>query len=85
MKVKNLPKLEYANYHILNKYFMNDIQLAMLHTFTNSLLPTKKLTLYPEDFEKTHIWKDVCDCLGVSYNSQEIHIECINVKTYEDD
>ena len=41
----------------------------------------KKLTLYPEDFEKTYIWKDVCDCLG----SPEVHIEFINVKTYEDD
>jgi len=45
----------------------------------------KKLTLYPEDFEKTYIWKDICDCLGISYNSPEVHIEFVNVKTYEDD
>jgi hypothetical protein len=45
----------------------------------------KTLTLYPEDFEKTYIWKDICDCLEISYNSPEVHIEFINVKTYEDD
>ena len=51
----------------------------------SDIIPTKKLTLYPDDFEKTHIWIDICDCLGVSYNSQEIHMDCINIKTYEDD
>lgn len=65
---------------------MNDIQYAMLNmALSNTHKQTKKLTLYPEDFEKTYIWKDVCDCLGISYNSPEVHIEFINVKTYEDD
>jgi RNA-binding protein YlmH len=62
---------------------MNDVQYAMLNAIKQA--ETKKLTLYPEDFEKTHIWKDICDCLGISYNSPEVHIEFINVKTYEDD
>jgi hypothetical protein len=64
---------------------MNNNQYFMLDGFSNPIIPTKKLTLYPEDFEKTYIWKDICDCLEISYNSQEIHLECFNIKTYEDD
>ena len=63
--------------NILNYY------LNLKNNYKNDKI--KKLTLYPEDFEKTHIWKDICDCLGISYNSPEVHIEFINVKTYEDD
>ena len=46
---------------------------------------TKKLILYPEDFYRTHIWQDICDCLEVSYNSAEVHIEFVNAKNNEND
>jgi hypothetical protein len=38
------------------------------------------LNLYPEDFEKSHIWKDVCDVLGISSDNTGVEIEFTNIK-----
>jgi hypothetical protein len=35
----------------------------------------KTLKLYPEDFEKSHIWNDICDVLGVPYSADSISVE----------
>jgi hypothetical protein len=37
------------------------------------------LNLYPEDFEKSHIWKDVCDVLGISSDNTGVEIEFTNL------
>jgi hypothetical protein len=33
------------------------------------------LRLYSEDFEKSHIWRDICDILSVPYSVDSISIE----------
>ena len=32
------------------------------------------LNLYSDDFDKYHVWRDVCDSVGVDYNTSEITI-----------
>lgn len=31
-------------------------------------------SLYPEDFDKTRTWFDICDCLDLDHNTAEIHL-----------
>ena len=33
------------------------------------------LKLYPEDFEKSHIWFDICDVLKVPHSADSISVE----------
>lgn len=38
------------------------------------------LNLYPEDMERTHIWTDICDVLGIPYNCGGVEVEFKKVK-----
>ena len=32
------------------------------------------LNLYSDDFDKHHVWKDICDSIGIDYDTSEITI-----------
>jgi hypothetical protein len=38
------------------------------------------LILYREDFEKTHIWEDVCTILAVPISAETVYINVDSVK-----
>jgi hypothetical protein len=38
------------------------------------------LILYREDFEKTHIWEDVCTILAVPPSAETVHINVDSVE-----
>ena len=46
-----------------------------LSNFKLNKMKKNILKLYSEDFEKSHIWTDICDVLSVPHSADSISIE----------
>ena len=44
----------------------------------------KYLNIYPEDFDKYNVWKDVCDSLNIPYESNGVTIKYKEVEVIND-
>ena len=44
------------------------------------MITIKYLNLYPDDFSKYSIWKDVCDSLNIPYDSKSVTVIYDRVK-----
>ena len=44
----------------------------------------KYLNIYPEDFEKYNVWKDICDSLNISYDCKGVTILYTEVEVIDE-